>query len=147
MKEHDYDGGEQSWEGGEESWEGCGDAASCGRVHEWVPLGLLLRIDEGLEHRSNCKSRQEVGCMLASSGRRVHWRLGLPTTPIRDNAQAGTKATGGGRVKRANVESAVGATLSGDDASTATTATGGAGAGDWTTWEVAWAAAQSEQSA
>jgi len=56
-------------------------------------------------------------------------------------------STGGGRVKSANVESAVGAMAVGSDSSTAMTAVGGAGVGDWTTCTVVWAAAQSEQSA
>jgi hypothetical protein len=49
-------------------------------------------------------------------------------------------------VNSANVESALGATESGSDSSTATTRTGGAGTGVWTICTVTWAATQSEQS-
>jgi len=45
------------------------------------------------------------------------------------NAQAGTTATGGGRVKRANVLRALGSTVGGSDSRTLTIATVGAGAG------------------
>ena len=64
-----------------------------------------------------------------------------------EEAQAGTAATGGGRVKSANVERATGRRTGARLWSTVTTTTGGAGAGACAMCTVMWATAHSEQSA
>lgn len=65
--------------------------------------------------------------------------------PNARDVQAGTAATGGGRVKSAKVERAVGRTDGGRDSNTVTTEAAGAGIGVWARWTVTWAAVQSEQ--
>jgi hypothetical protein len=82
--------------------------------------------------------------MRPSRGERSPGDWGFRRPNARD-AQAGTTATGGGRVKSAKVESALGRTAGGSDSSTVTTEAAGAGAGVCTRCTVTWAAAQSEQ--
>jgi hypothetical protein len=92
-----------------------------------VPLrGSLFALRRGLKHRANAKAARNVRCKCLFPGENpliseVFWAA------IRD-VQAGTPSTGGGRLKRAKVESPLESTVGGRVCSTTATAAAWAGA-------------------